>query len=125
MARAQRGAVDPQCIDDAGAHVVDEDVGGFEQAMKLFDALRGLQVEGDRGLVAVHVEEVQRVPVLKRCAHVARVIAQLRLLNFDDVGTEVGEYGCCVRRRQHLADFDHSDAFKHRSTFAASILLYP
>ena len=77
------------------------------------DSFRSLEVDGDRRLVAVHVEEVQEIALCKGRAHVARVVAQLRLLDLDHVGAKVGEDRRRVGRRQHLADFNHLHAFEH------------
>jgi hypothetical protein len=56
---------------------------------------------------------VQRVAVLEGGAHVARVVAQFRLLHLDDVGAEVGQDRGRIRSRENLSDLNDLDAVEH------------
>ena len=82
-----------------GAHVLDDDVGGLHQAHERRVALRRLQVQRHRALVAVQVLEVEAVAVAGDVLAVGR-----RRLDLDDVGAPVGEMphagGSRARQRQ-------------------------
>ena len=106
---ADRRLVEAETLDHAGAEVLHQHVGPRGEALDEIDALRRLQVDGDRALVAVEVQERGREAVAP-IAVGARVVALARLLDLDDVGALVGEDHGRPRPRQHRGQIDDADA---------------
>ena len=83
---AQALIVDAELCLDVGTEVLDHDVGLLGEALEHFEALRVLQVERHRPLVAVQILEVRALPRPARL--LATRILQQRV-DLDDVGAPV------------------------------------
>ena len=92
---------DAQLVHDAGAVVLDDDVGLLDHLEEELFALLGLQVQGDALLAAVDVGIVHAVVVLLR-AHGAGIVALARHLDLDDVGAVVGQHHFIVAGTGYL-----------------------
>ena len=106
---ADRRLVDAETLDHAGPKVLHQHIGASAQALDEIDALRRLEIDGDRALVAVEVQERGRKAVAP-IAVGARVVALARLLDLDDVGALVGEDHGRPRPRQHRGQIDDANA---------------
>ena len=80
-------------------------VGAVEQPVQKFQALRRLQVEGDRLLAAVHPNKMRRKTV-DDIVIVPGEITALRVLDLDHPGPEVGERARAHRRGYRLLQGD-------------------
>jgi hypothetical protein len=89
---ADRRLVDAETLHHPGPKVLHQHIGPCAQALDEIDALRRFQVDGDRALVAVEVQERGRKAVAP-IAVGAGVVALARLLDLDDVRALVGGYG--------------------------------
>ena len=83
---AQALIVDAELCLDVGTEVLDHDVGLLGEALEHFEALRVLQVQRHRPLVAVQILEVRALPRAARL--LASRILQQRV-DLDDVGAPV------------------------------------
>ncbi|KAF1051459.1 MAG: hypothetical protein GAK34_01516 [Delftia tsuruhatensis] len=81
----------PQLLGAADLEVLDDHVAVGRQLACDAQALFGLQVQRDRALVAVGAVEVGGVALAHAHAPVARVVAAARVLDLDDLGTQVGQ----------------------------------
>lgn len=70
MTRADTWTIDAERIDDSRPRIVNEDVRSLEQSVKLLHADGAFKIERDRRFVAIDVEEMQRIAVPERRAHV-------------------------------------------------------
>jgi hypothetical protein len=104
---------DAPFLERAGLEVVDQDVGGLEQAQQHLAPLGLGEVERRHALVAVHADEVRRGAVAERRAPVAHLVA-LRRLDLDDVGAVVGEHLRAVGPAEHAGQVDDADAKEAR-----------
>ena len=100
---------------DAGAVVLDDDIGLRGEVEEDAAALVGREVEGDIALVAVHLVEVAgAVPVVLAGVE-AGVVAAARggargQLDLDDLGAEVGEVAAGDRSGPVVRDLDDTEA---------------
>jgi hypothetical protein len=78
---------DAQALGHAGAEVLQEHVGGGDEAIEDVQGAGRLQVEGEAALAVVVANELGRV-----AAGGAERIAQLGRLDLDDVGAQVGQH---------------------------------
>ena len=99
---------DAQLVHDAGAVVLDDDVGLLDHLEEELLALLGLQVQGDALLAAVDVGIVHAVVVLLR-THGAGVVALARHLDLDDVGAVVGQHHRAVRTGQNAGQVQNGN----------------
>ena len=113
MARAQRGAVDAQRGGNTGAQVVDEDVCVSRQAFESGLTLGAFQVQRHRLLAPVEDLKIERIPVPKRRAHLACIIAAFDTFELDYLSAQVGEDRSGKRACQHLAQFQHTHTVQH------------
>ena len=88
--RADRSLAKAHPVDHPGAKVLDEHVGGGDQPLQRLDPGRRLQVQHDRPLVAVVVEERGRKPA-PPVGRGPRMIATLRVLDLDDIRALVSQ----------------------------------
>ncbi len=129
--RLDRLVVQPDPLHDAGAEVLDEDVGMGDQLSDVGKVGGHLEVGRDGLLVAVHRVERDRVAVQHAAGERqgASDVAGARTLDLDDARTEVGESHRRDGAGQELAEVQHeqpvegSDVpFRHRArvTFSGS-----
>ena len=110
---------DAESLDHAGAEVLHEDIGCPGDLQQQVAAAGLLEVDGNRALVAVDVEERRRqaaAPVAER----AGMVAPARRLDLDHVGALVAQDRGRPRPRQHRAQVDDPNtlirsAHVHRS----------
>ena len=99
-----------------GPHVAHEHVGLADQAEQGVEALRLLDVEADRALVAVEVDEFARhAGIAAALGHGAQQIAARRL-DLDHVGAVVGQRAAADRPdhdRRHVDDADSVERAAH------------
>ena len=106
---AQALIVDAELGLDVGAEVLDHDVGLRGEALEHLEALRVLQVERHRALVAVQILEVRAM------ARAARLLAGRVLqqrIDLDDIGAPVGELPHAGRPRTDAGEVEHGEAGK-------------
>ena len=101
-------------LEDAGAEVLDEDVGPVDQAQQDVAVGLVLEVESDGLLVAVGGEEVRRLPVARLAdegwSPAAGVVAVSGGLDLDHPGAEVAEHHRGVRPGQGAGEVDDEHA---------------
>ena len=101
VARHQRLDAEAKPVEHAGAEVLDEHVGPVDEGEQHVAVFGGLEVEGDRLLVAVGRQEVRRLapPLVADEGRppAAGVVAAARRLDLDDAGALVGEHHRRVR----------------------------
>src|SRR6266849_4320998 len=115
VALAQGLVGEPQAFHHPGAIILDHDLRGFDQLEKNGAALRPLEVERDRGLVAVDALEIagegaQLVARMER-TDLPRAVAFERL-DLDHFGALVGEHHGAERPGQHLGEVDDAQALE-------------
>ena len=105
--RADHVGPEAEPLDRAGGEVLAEDVGLLRHLLHQFDAARVLQIDRDRALVGVVLQEI--IGVLSRlAAGGAAGIAQLGVLHLHHIGAHPGERlgagrsGLELRQVQHL-----------------------
>ena len=98
-----------EAVGDAGAEVLQEDVGIANQALHRLQPLRGLEIEGDGALVAVVVEERGGEAVTPG-RHLAGVIAAPGHFHLDHVGALVGQDHAAQRPGDHGGQIDDPEA---------------
>ena len=91
MARPNGRLGEPEAFGDPGPPVREEDVGPVEQPGQFLETGRRLEVDHDRALAVVHVHEHEAEAVRPVPGQPER-IAVGRLLDLDDVGSEVGQH---------------------------------
>jgi hypothetical protein len=114
MADAELVRNDPELRRDAGAVVLDEDVGALQQATQHVLPVRGPQVERDRSLAGVDREEGALEPD-------AKVVAAVGRLDLDDVGAEQTEVVRAERACVGVCQVDDANALegtRHSSRLA-------
>src|SRR5947208_15599792 len=89
--------------------VLDQDVAPAHESRQHLGALRRLEVERDRALVAVD-DEVRRRLALLVGRPGARLVARARVLHFDDVGAQVREQHAAEGAGQGARAIDATDA---------------
>ena len=105
-------------VHDAGAEVLDEDVGVAHQAADELDAARLADVDADAALVAVEALEVGAADVRRQAAGavgVADRVAAAGLLDLDHVGAHVAEQGRAPRPGGLVRHVDDADAGERAS----------
>ena len=102
--RAQRLGVEAEARDRAGTEVLDEHIGRGGEPLQRRDAAGRLQVEHDRALVAVVVQERGGEPAAPP-RDMAGVVARRRL-DLDHVGALVGQDHGGQRSRDHRGEID-------------------
>ena len=109
--RGQRRVIDAEPLGDAGAVILDQDVGGLDQAVEHLACRLALQIEREAALVAVQVEEAEAVIALELEAHgAAGLVAAVGRLDLDHVGAHVAQQHGAERPGHHLADVEHPHA---------------
>jgi hypothetical protein len=86
----ERLVAEAKPLQSPAAHVLDEHVGLRPEAPYPLEALRVLEIHAYRALVAVDGEEIGRLAAGEGRSPVAGVVAALRVLDLDHVGTEIG-----------------------------------
>ncbi len=95
----------------ASLEILDQNVGGLEQAKDDLAPLRLRKVEHDAALVAIDADEVGGGVALEGRSPATRLVA-LRWLDLDDLGTMVAEHLRAVRPAEHAREVDHLDTGK-------------
>jgi hypothetical protein len=104
---------DAHLADDAGAQVLDQDVGALRTSVfSLATSSASLMSMHDRLLVAVGGVEEQRVAVDERRAPEAGIVAAVGLLHLDHLGAHVGQDHPGQRTGQRLAHFDDANSLE-------------
>ncbi len=111
--RGDRLIREPQPIDRLAPHVVDEHVRARDQSCEDALALLALQIDGDRALATIEIEEDRRQPGATATPLMAHDVP-LWWLDLDDVGTVVGEYLRGERTEHHAGKVDNAHAGEHR-----------
>ena len=112
IALFQPGLSEAEARQHAGPVVLDEHVGPGEQAVQHRLAMRRLEVEGERVLVAVDGHETGGLiadPVLGHRV-VAGGLAARRPLDLDHLGAQVGQHQPAGGRGENVRQLDHPDA---------------
>ncbi|MCY1225154.1 hypothetical protein D9M72_373440 [compost metagenome] len=103
-----------QPVQDAGAEVLDDDVGAFQQFAQDCPPVVVLQIQSDGFLVPVAGQKIGRLRIVLRAdegrAPAARVVPGAGVLHLDDAGAEVGKHHACVRACQGAAQVHHEVA---------------
>ena len=102
------------------AHIVDQHVGGLDQPQHGVAPGRLLQVEADRALVAVGVEEHRPHAGMPRRPDLPRDVAVVRF-HLDDVGAVIAEHLGGIGPHQHGRHVDDLDAFQWSHGSAAPV----
>src|SRR3954463_11369739 len=103
---------EPEAVHDAGAEVLDQDVGAVHELAEDLLALVRLHVEGERPLVAVEHREVERVHVGQIAQLGAGDVAAPGLLDLDDVGSHPREELRADRAGLHVRHVEDADALE-------------
>ena len=111
---AHRLVVDAELLHRSRPIILDNHVRRLGEAEERLASGLAFEVEGDRALVAVHVEETEAVVALELEPHGAAGLIALRRLDLDDVRPEVGQKHAAERARHDLADIEHPDGLKRQ-----------
>ncbi len=133
--RADRLITEPQPLDRSGRHVLDHDVGLLRHVLDERQAALGFEVDGDRFLVGVEFEEIERVRAVGRPGEGGPTgLAALRVLDLDDLGAEPGERLGAGGSRLELGQVEDPDpgktlqrrtnTFHHSNSFATILELH-
>jgi hypothetical protein len=99
--------IDAEFCFDVGPEVLDDDVGPPGQAVEDLEALRLLQVERHRSLVAVQVLEVRAVP---RPTHLLAAGLLQQCIDLDDVRTPIRQLPHAGRAGPDAGEIEHGKA---------------
>src|SRR6266540_3100014 len=99
-----------QTLENAGAEVLQEDVGGPEQRTKHVLAARVLEIERQAALVRVEGQVEQAVRVRPILQHEAGGVALDRLLDLDHVRSEPGQHLAARGSGLIVRDVNDADA---------------
>src|SRR5262249_23856941 len=102
--------VDAETLLHVGAEILDHHVGLPHHSPERGEPRLGLEVEGDRALVAVQVLEVGTVA--RAAGGVAGPFQLGRRLNLDDVGAPVGELAHAGRARAYPGQVQDGEPLK-------------
>ena len=105
----QARRVEAEILHDARPHVLHQHVAATDVLLEPGDRRGITQIQREAALVVIH--GVKRIGGIRREQRtpIARVIAAVRPLELDHVGTQVGEDPSRERARQILGDLDHLD----------------
>ena len=107
MASAQRHGIEPAARERVETRIVrEEHVGARDQPSQHVGVARVFAVELDAALVAVDREEIRALAFEKWRSPGARLIADLRSFDLDDVGAEIAEQHRAVGSRERLRHVD-------------------
>src|SRR6516165_357895 len=101
-----------QSLNRAGRHVLDRDIGLFEQLFDDLEPARRFEVERDRFLIRVELVKIPWVVVGLPAAQPPAGIAQPRVLDLDHLAAEPGERLGAGRPRLELREIDDPHAFE-------------
>ena len=105
-----------------GPHVAHEDVGALDQAQQRGEPVRLLDVQSDRALVAVEVDELAgHAGIAAALGHGAQQVAAGRL-DLDHLGAIVGERARADRADDHGREIDDAHALERTPTFLGAHL---
>src|SRR5215470_10240551 len=110
-----------QPLDRAGRHVLDGDVGLFQQFLDDFEPAGGFQIEGDRFLVGVELVEIPGIVIRLPGPQSAARIADLWIFDLDYLGPEPGERLGAGRPRLELRKINDPNTFETIQLHAGSI----
>ena len=109
---AQPRGAEPEAFERARLHVLDQHVGGRDQAREPDAARIGPEVQRETALVAVaHNEEMTGAAAVRRPRTRAVAVARLDL---DHVSAKAREVARRQRRRRELADFEYAQSGEWR-----------
>ena len=106
---AQCRIVDAEAPLHVGPVVLDHDIGLRGEPAKNLDALRRLQVEADRTLVAVQILEIRP---MAGAAEPFALLHMFRQLDLDDIGAPVRELTRRCRAGPHAREIEHGKTGK-------------
>jgi hypothetical protein len=88
-----RRVVEPEALDDAGAEILDDDIGALQKLPQYGEVLRILEVDRKTFLVAIDGMENRGVAPYFGVAEIeaARKVAAIRTLDLDDARAEIHE----------------------------------
>src|SRR5262249_13535855 len=121
----QARVVELQVLHRARAQVLDQDVAPPRQLAEHLLALRSLEIERQRSLVAVQPEERRGLAADERTAR-ASLVAAVGVLDLDDVRPQVRELEGAERGSHEVAHLEHADprerSLAHRNGTSAADL---
>ena len=107
---------DAETLHDAGAIALDEHVGSLDKAEQQLATRVCLEVQGHAALVAVDGVE-QRTLALDERRGPTHVVAGLRLLDLDHVGSHIGEQHRAVGAGQQPRQVEEADSRQRHGEF--------
>jgi hypothetical protein len=107
----QRVVAQAERLHRAGAEVLDQDVGAGDHLLQDRHPLRRLEVERHVPLVAVDDQKRRRLTILVGRPG-PRLVAAARVLDLDDVGTQIGQQHAAEGASQHPGQVEHADTFE-------------
>ncbi len=99
-----------QPLDHAWPEVLDEHIGLLDELAEQLASARVLQVAGDAALVGVQQQEVEGIDTWAFARGGSTLVAPLRLLDFDDFGSQPGQRFGTRGPGFELSQIDDSDA---------------
>ncbi len=101
-----------QALDGPGREILHENVGLARQLLDDLEPARGFQIEGNRALVGVVVQEIGIVPVRLRGARPAPGVAAVRILDLHHIGAEPRQDLRAGRAGLELRKVQYADALQ-------------
>jgi hypothetical protein len=108
--------VDPQSLGNAGAKPLYEHVTVGDESVKRLATRVGFQIDRNASLAPVHRIEQRADPPLGVRRHRPCVITPVRVLDFDDLGSAVGEQLGRIRTRKQARQIEYPDAIESHDT---------
>src|SRR5262249_33848127 len=111
IGRMQGRMVEAEPRHDAGAEILDEDVGLGGEGMDEGEPLGLAHIHRDAALAAVEEREIGALALDMR-SEMAALIAAPRHLDLDDLGAEIGEHGGAIGAGHHAREIEHAQALE-------------
>ena len=98
-------------LQGAGLEVLQHHIGMLKnEGLETLNKVRIIKIGADTGFAIVHTMKQHRGAVHKGRPPVARVITPPMVFNLDDASTQPGQDIGRIRRREAVADLDHTRA---------------